>query len=314
MSGFTVKELVADGSYDLRLEVIAGRSGLDNEIASPKVQKPGLAMAGFVDHLHGDRVQVLGNTEMFYLDTLSEEAKLSAINNLFSLDVCCFVITFNLDVPEEIIKIAESRSIPLLRTNLSTDRLTTRLINLLESQLTETTSLHGVLVDVLGIGILIMGKSGVGKSECALDLISKGHRLVADDMVIVRKILPNNVIGSSPDLIRYHMEIRGLGIINIKDIFGNTAVRMEKQVDMVVELVEWEPNQEYDRLGFDQDSYSVLEVQLPFVKLPVSPGRNMTTIIEVAARNHILRIMGRNPALEFEKNLKSELAEKKVES
>ena len=160
---------------------------------------------------------------------------------------------------------------------------------------------------MLGIGILIMGKSGVGKSECALDLISKGHRLVADDMVLVRKILPNNILGSSPDLIRYHMEIRGLGIINIKDIFGNTAVRVEKQVDMVVRLVEWDASHEYDRLGLDEETYPLFDVELPIITLPVSPGRNMTTIIEVAARNHILRIMGRNPALEFENSLKDEM-------
>ncbi|MBE9504362.1 MAG: HPr(Ser) kinase/phosphatase [Proteobacteria bacterium] len=307
MSGFTVKELLEDRRYDLKLEIVAGVDGLNNEISSAKVQKPGLALSGFTDHLHSNRVQVLGNTEMSYLDSLSKKDRIAAIHSLFTLKICCFIVTSNLDIFEDLKDEAEKTNTPLLKTTHSSDRLTSRIINLLEERLTETTSLHGVLVDVLGIGILILGKSGVGKSECALDLISKGHRLVADDMVLLRKSPANVIIGSSPEIIRYHMEIRGLGIINIKDLFGNTAVRVEKQLDMVVHLVQWNPNQQYDRLGVDEDTYEVLDLNLPIVKLPVTPGRNMTTIIEVAARNHILKIMGRHPALEFEKNLKKEI-------
>ena len=307
MNPFTVKDLLEDTRYNLKLEIISGSNGLENKISSTKIQKPGLALSGFTDHLHRERVQTLGNTEMSYLESLSHEKRILAIKGLFSLGLSCFIVTFGLSVPEELSREAELANTPLMRTSLPTDKLTTRVINLLEERLTESRSVHGVLVDVLGIGILIMGKSGVGKSECALDLISKGHRLVADDMVLVRKILPNNILGSSPDLIRYHMEIRGLGIINIKDIFGNTAVRVEKQVDMVVRLVEWDASHEYDRLGLDEETYPLFDVELPIITLPVSPGRNMTTIIEVAARNHILRIMGRNPALEFEKSLKDEM-------
>ena len=307
MNSFTVKDLLDDDRYKLNLEIISGSKGLSNLISSTKIQKPGLALSGFTDHLHRGRVQTLGNTEMSYLQSLSPEQRLIAIRGLFSLGLSCFIVTFGLPIPEELSLEAELTETPLMRTSLPTDKLTTRVINLLEERLTESKSVHGVLVDVLGIGILIMGKSGVGKSECALDLISKGHRLVADDMVLVRKILPNNILGSSPDLIRYHMEIRGLGIINIKDIFGNTAVRVEKQVDMVVRLVEWDSNCEYDRLGLDEETYPLFDVELPVITIPVSPGRNMTTIIEVAARNHILRIMGRNPALEFEKTLKEEM-------
>ena len=307
MNPFTVKDLLEDTRYNLKLEIISGEKGVENRISSTKIQKPGLALSGFTDHLHRERVQTLGNTEMSYLESLSDEQRILAIKGLFSLGLSCFIVTFGLPVPEELRREAELTDTPLMRTSLPTDKLTTRVINLLEERLTESRSVHGVLVDVLGIGILIMGKSGVGKSECALDLISKGHRLVADDMVLVRKILPNNILGSSPDLIRYHMEIRGLGIINIKDIFGNTAVRVEKQVDMAVRLVAWDASHEYDRLGLDEETYQLFDVELPVITLPVSPGRNMTTIIEVAARNHILRIMGRNPALEFEKSLKDEM-------
>lgn len=310
MSKFTVKQLLENNSYNLDLQIIAGSNGIDNEIASARIQKPGLALSGFTDHLYADRIQTLGNTEMSYLKSLSKKAASAAIKSLFSLKFCCFIITFNLEAPEELIEAAEKASVPLISSSLPTDKLTMRLIKLLEERLTETSSIHGVLVDVLGIGILILGKSGVGKSECALDLVTRGHRLVADDMVVIRKNLPNIIIGSSPDLIRYHMEIRGLGIINIKDIFGNTAVRVEKQIDMVVLLVAWDPGHEYDRLGFDDDTYQVLDIELPIVRLPVTPGRNMTTIIEVAARNHILTIMGHNPALEFEKSLKEEIINK----
>ena len=305
-----VKDLLEDSRYQLKLEIVSGSKGLENVISSTKIQKPGLALSGFTDHLHRERVQTLGNTEMSYLQSLSKEERLAAIRGLFSLGLSCFIVTFNLPVPEELSEEAELTDTPLIRTSLPTDKLTTRIINLLEERLTESKSVHGVLVDVLGIGILIMGKSGVGKSECALDLISKGHRLVADDMVLMRKVLPNNILGCSPDLIRYHMEIRGLGIINIKDIFGNTAVRVDKQVDMVVRLVEWDASHEYDRLGLDEETYSLFDVDLPIITLPVSPGRNMTTIIEVAARNHILKIMGHNPALEFEKSLKEEMMDK----
>ena len=310
MSGLTVKELLEDRRYNLKLEIAAGSKGISNEITSSKVQKPGLALSGFTDHLHKGRVQILGNTEIFYLESLAERDRLEAVKRLFSLELCCFIVTSNLPVLEELQGEAERTGIPLLKTPITTDKLTGRIINLLEEHLTEKASLHGVLVDVLGIGMLIIGRSGVGKSECALDLIAKGHRLVADDMVLVRKQPPNIIIGTSPDIIRYHMEIRGLGIINIKDLFGITAIRVEKQIDMVVQLVVWNPSQEYDRLGFDEDSYQILDVEFPMVKLPVTPGRNMTTIIEVAARNHILKIMGRNPALEFEKSLKEEIVNK----
>jgi len=307
-NSFTVKELLEDKRYGLGLEIIAGSSAAGNKISSAQVQKPGLALSGFTTHLHRDRIQILGNTEMSYLESLSGEDALSAIRHLFSLGICCFIVSFGLDVPESIRLEADQTNTPLLLTSLPTDKLTARLLNLLEEYLTEKTSLHGVLVDVLGIGVLIIGRSGVGKSECALDLVAKGHRLVADDMVLLRKSPPNVIIGSSPDVIRYHMEVRGLGIINIKDLFGITAIRVEKQIDMVVQLEAWDPVQEYERLGFDEESYPILDVDFPIVKLPVTPGRNMTTIIEVAARNHILKIMGHNPALAFERSLRDEIS------
>jgi len=310
MNGLTVKDLLEDKRYDLKLSLIAGKKGIKNEISSPKVQKTGLALSGFTDHLHKDRIQVLGNIEVSYLNSLDSDRRTEFLKRLFDLNISCFIVTFNLDIPDDLLRAAEDSSTPLLRTALPTDKFTTKIINLLEERLTETTILHGVLVDVLGIGVLILGQSGIGKSECALDLVAKGHRLVADDVVVIRKRPPNIVIGSSPELIRYHMEIRGLGILNIKDLFGITAIRVEKQIDMVVKLIEWNSEHEYDRLGFDKEFHQVMDVQLPIVNIPVTTGRNITTIIEVAARNHILSIMGHSPSLEFERNLNREIISK----
>ena len=162
---------------------------------------------------------------------------------------------------------------------------------------------HGVLVDVLGVGILILGKSGIGKSECALDLITRGYRLIADDAVIIKRMPPTTLFGIASDIIKYHMEVRGLGIINVKDLFGITAIREKKQMDIVVELVKWDPDEEYDRLGFEEGQYEILGVKLPFLKIPVSPGRSIATIVEVAARNQLLKIMGYHSAIEFNKDL-----------
>jgi HPr kinase/phosphorylase len=173
----------------------------------------------------------------------------------------------------------------------------------LEVKLAATTSIHGVLMDVFGVGVLILGKSGIGKSECALDLILRGHRLVADDMVFIQKRSPSFLLGSGFDIIQHHMEIRGLGIINIRSLFGVEAIREQKKIELVIELMEWNAYEEYDRLGFEEVKYPILEVDLPLLRIPVTPGRNLSTIIEVAARNHLLKMMGYDSALEFEKKL-----------
>lgn len=307
MNNLTVKNLLEDKRYALKLKLLAGKKGIGNKISSPKVQKTGLALAGFTDHFHKERIQILGNIEISYLKSLDNDERSSFLKKIFAFNIICFIVTFDLEISNDLLEAAEASNTPLLETTLPTDKFTTKIINMLEEHLTESTILHGVLVDVLGIGVLILGQSGIGKSECALDLVTKGHRLVADDVVIIRKRPPNIVIGSSPDLIRYHMEVRGLGIINIKDLFGITAIRVEKQVDLVVKLNEWNSDEEHDRLGFDKEFYQVLDIQLPIVNIPVTIGRNITTIIEVAARNHILTIMGHNPSIEFERNLNKEI-------
>lgn len=299
MKAITVADILKDGDYHLGLRLVAGKIGLSREVAVPRIQKPGLALAGYLEQIHPDRVQILGSVELSYLSTISEKQREAAIRNLCSLNVACFVITRGLPVPRFLIREANKKGIAVLKTDLLSSVLINRITSFLEERLAETVAVHGVLVDVLEVGILIIGKSGIGKSECALDLVLKGHRLVADDMVEIRKRLPAYLTGRGTELIKYHMEIRGLGIINVRDLFGITSIRDEKEIDVVVELMEW-TGEEHDRLGLDEKRYTILGVALPYLKVPVRPGRNMATIIEVAARNHLLKMTGRHSSKELQ--------------
>ena len=202
-----------------------------------------------------------------------------------------------------LLKICRERDIPLLVSRFSSSVLIDRLTKFLEERLAPSTTLHGVLLDVLGVGVLIIGKSGIGKSECALELVARGYRLVSDDIVIVKRMPPDVLFGTSSDIIRFHMEIRGIGIVNIRDLYGITAIREKKQMDVVVELVQWDSDSEYERLGFEDKAYDILGVGLPYLKIPVSPGRSVATIVEVAARNQILKIMGHHSAKNLEVTL-----------
>ncbi|MEK7851533.1 MAG: HPr(Ser) kinase/phosphatase [Deltaproteobacteria bacterium] len=302
MKAITVADILRDGDYHLGLRLVAGKIGLSREVAVPRIQKPGLALAGYLEQIHPDRVQILGSVELSYLSTISEKQREVAIKNLCSLDVACFIITRGLPVPRILIREANKRGIAVLKTDLLSSVLINRITTFLEEKLAETVAVHGVLADVLEVGILIIGKSGIGKSECALDLVLKGHRLVADDMVEIRKKLPAHLIGRGTELIKYHMEIRGLGIINVRDLFGITSIRDEKEIDVVVELMEW-AGEEHDRLGLDEKKYIILGVALPYLRVPVRPGRNMATIIEVAARNHLLKMTGRHSSKELQEAL-----------
>jgi len=309
MSGLLVQELDQDREHDLGLTLMAGRKGLKKGITHSQVQKMGLAMTGFIKFINPNRLQIIGNTEMDYLRTLSAEQQEKVIHQICNLDLSCLVITRNLEVPELLLQEADERGIPLFRTALRSFDFIEQVTQYLEEKLASTTSIHGVLMDVFGVGVLILGKSGIGKSECALDLILRGHRLVADDMVSIQKRSPSSLIGSGFDVIKRHMEIRGLGIINIRSLFGVEAIREQKKIELVLELMEWDTNREYDRLGFEEEKYPILGVELPMLRIPVTPARNLTTIIEVAARNHLLKVMGYDSALEFEKKLLQKMEE-----
>jgi HPr kinase/phosphorylase len=309
MNSIRVSALIADQQFDLRLELLAGESGVDRKIVSSRIQKPGLALAGFTEHIHKDRLQVFGNTELSYLATLTQTDQRQRVQALFRLPISCLIVTKNLPVSEMILREANDAQMPLLRSSHLSSSFIDNVEQFLQEALTASTSVHGVLIDVIGVGILILGKSGIGKSELALDLVTRGHRLVADDIVDLKRKAGGSVYGSGSEIIQHHMEVRGIGIINIKDLFGVSAVRDRKKVETVIELVDWDDHADYDRLGIDERNFSVLDTQVPLLVIPVRPGRNMGTIVEVAARNHLLKLQGHHSALEFQEKLSKQIAQ-----
>lgn len=290
---------------EFKLELVGGEKGLKKELQTSRIQKPGLLLTGLLEELHSDRVQIFGAAEIGYLNSLENDKLRSALDVLEKPNLPAIILTRGLEAPRFLLELCNKRGVPLLKTGYTSSVFIEGFVKYLEERLAPSTTLHGVLVDVLGVGILLIGKSGIGKSECALDLVSKGYRLVSDDIVIVKRMPPSVLFGTASDLIRYHMEIRGIGIVNIKDLFGITAIREKKQMDMVVELVRWESDSEYERLGFEENTYNILGVALPYLKIPVSPGRSVAPIVEVAARNQILKIMGHHSAKNLEAHLDS---------
>ena len=309
MAKLSVEALLAEQDTGLELEVLAGEDGLYRHIESHRIQKPGLAFAGHLSFLHPTRVQILGSTELSYLDKLADDVAERNVDRLCQLGFACFIITKGQQPRPILIEKARQYSVPLLRTQMKSSQFISLISKFLEERLLPSTLVHGVLVDVFGVGVLLIGKSGIGKSECALDLVLRGHRLVSDDVVKVRLKLPAVLFGEGSDLLHYHMEIRGLGILNIKHLFGVSAIRERKKIDVVIELVEWDEDGDYDRLGLDEQFYDLLGIQVPLLKVPVCPGRNISSIIEVAARNQLLKEMGYNSAREFQDRLEKRMAE-----
>ncbi|MBL7686324.1 MAG: HPr(Ser) kinase/phosphatase [Deltaproteobacteria bacterium] len=307
MISIQVADLLHDTEYHLNLELVSGKKGLIKKITIPRIQKPGLALTGDTSNLHSGRVQVLGKSEISYLQSLSSKKITQVLQKICKTDLACMIVSRGNPIPQILIEESEKSNIPLFSTNLLTSTFVNRVTRFLEDKLTASTTLHGVLVDVLGVGILMIGKSGIGKSECALDLILKGHRLVSDDIVEIKKKPPSTLRGMGVGAIKHHMEIRGLGIINIKDLFGVASARDQKMIEIVIELVDWDPHEEYDRLGIDEQSYTILDVKVPYLKIPVRPGRNITTLIEVAARNHLLKQKGHFSAQDFQDRLNREI-------
>lgn len=308
MADVTVGELVADPRLGVKLFRLAGESGLGRPIRHPRIQKSGLALAG---HYHGvvpTRVQVLGETELSFLDTMTPERRSEAARGFFSLGLSCVVLTRRDESPRAIVQAAEATGTPLFVSEERSSRTINALHALLDEKLAPTTSVHGVLVDVFGIGLLLLGKSGIGKSECAVELVLRGHRLVADDVVRCEWRPPGMIFGSPADLLRHHVEVRGLGLLNIKDLFGVTAVRERKRIDMIVRLDEWNEAKEYDRLGVDDEHYEILNTPVRLVTVPVRPGRDMGAMLEMAARNELLRRAGKHSARELVARLEENAA------
>jgi HPr kinase/phosphorylase len=296
--GVTVGALLGSRpeAFGLPLELLAGVEGLDRVITSPHIQKTGLALAGFHEYLKPGRVLIFGESEIRYLESLETAARVASMRLALTLDFPCVIITGGFTPPPELSVEAERARLPIIRTPIATPAAIAKLSSVLEDSLAERTMMHAVLMDVLGLGVLITGDSGIGKSECALDLIVRGHRLVADDTVEVRRRQETILIGTCPELTRHHMELRGLGVINITELFGIASTRSAKRVELVVQLERWDPAREYERLGLDDVFDEILGLRVPLIRMPVAPGRNIAILVEVAARNQLLRSRGHHAA------------------
>lgn len=293
--------------------LVAGKDGIHREILSNDISRPGFEMTGFFEYYRKERIQIIGKTEMNYFLRLSPEDQADRAERLCTDVTPGIIVSNGMEIPEVLIDAANEAGVPILLSSRSTDRVIVRITNYLGAIYAPTTAVHGVLVDIYGVGVLIMGKSGIGKSEIALELVKRGHRLVADDSVEIRQEDYDTLVGKAPALIKHLLEIRGLGILNVMTLFGAGAVIHEKRISYVVQLELWDDNKQYERLGIDEETMEIMNVTLPKATIPVRPGRNLAVIIEVAAMNYRLRRMGVNAAENFSVQL-STMIEKKSEN
>ncbi|MBD8070765.1 HPr(Ser) kinase/phosphatase [Bacillus sp. PS06] len=285
------------------MELVSGEEGINRPITTSDISRPGIEMAGYFTYYPADRIQLLGKTELTFIEKLQPDEIKSRLEQLCTDITPCIIVSRDMEVPQDLIDACERESVPLLRSNEKTTRLSSRITNFLESKLAPSTAIHGVLVDIYGVGVLITGKSGVGKSETALELVKRGHRLVADDCVEIRQEDKDTLIGNSPELIEHLLEIRGLGIINVMTLFGAGAVRSFKRITLVMNLELWDQNKQYDRLGLEEEKMRIIDTDVTKLTVPVRPGRNLAVIIEVAAMNFRLKRMGVNAAEQFSARL-----------
>lgn len=303
----TVADVFETKASTLALELVTPEVSLDRPVADPDISSPGLALAGFTKRFAAGRLQVLGETEMTYLATLGAEERRGRMEALFGFEIPAMFVTKQLHVPAEVVAAAVAAGVPILRSGLTTKDFYFRIKPFLESVLAPVVNLHGSLADVYGVGLLFVGKSGVGKSECVLDLVERGHRLVADDLVLASRRGNDVLIGRGHPLQRHHMEIRGVGIIDIKRLFGIRAIRQQKRIEVIVQLEHWDEERSYTRTGLETDSHEILGVALPRVTVPLNPGKNITVISEVVAMNHLLRYSGVDSASAFDQHLRAYL-------
>ena len=304
---FTVLDLIdidLKEHNSLNLNCIGGRKGLDREICIQDINRPGLALSGFFESFASERLQVFGQGEVAYLRKLENDGESEHINTMFSYPIPCCIFTHSLFPGETFVQIAENAQCPILQTDLPTSEFIGRILRVLSGIFAPRQSIHGVLVEVYGLGILILGDSGVGKSETALELIMHGHRLVADDVVEIQCVGGNTLMGAGANkIIAHHMEIRGMGIINVTNLFGVGAIKDRTQIELVVKLAEWDSKQNYDRIGLEDKFMEILGVNIPLLEIPVKPGRNIPVIIQTSAMNERLKKMGYNAAREFNQNI-----------
>lgn len=291
-----VARLLDKMAHDLELEVIGGFQGIGRPVFTADVNRPGLALSGYLEYFANDRIQILGNTEIHYMERLSPAMLDKRLTGMFSFEVPAFVLSRNL-MPQNIFLDTCNRSgIPVLRSALSTDEVISRIILFLAEEFSPETVVHGTAIDCYGVGCLIIGHPGIGKSETALELVERGHRLVVDDVVALKRLREDHLYAETNPVIEHHMEIRGVGIIDVKAIFGVGGVRNTKRIGLVVELEDWREDSSYDRTGLSEEYVDILGVKIPYLRIPVRPGRNIAIIIEVAALNHRLKELGINPA------------------
>ena len=303
----TVADVVETKTDILQLEVLTPGVRLDREVDDPDISSPGLALAGFTARFPSGRMQVFGETEMTYLATLDAEVLRARLEELFGFDIPALFVTKGQDVPEVLLELAAASDVPVIRSARSTKEFYWRIKPFLEAALAPSEHLHGSLADVYGVGLLFVGKSGVGKSECVLDLVERGHRLVADDLVLAHRRGSDILLGRGHPLQRHHMEIRGIGIIDIRALFGVRAIRQQKRIEVVVQLEHWTEGRTYSRTGLETETTEILGVSLPRVTVPLNPGKNITVISEVVAMNHLLRYSGVDSARAFDQHLRDYL-------
>ncbi len=306
-----VGDLLARKGDPLQLELLTAEKGLEREIRSPEASSPGLVLAGYTARFIGtDRIHILGETEITYLASLDSKARRQSIETFLAYDLPCVIITKGQEPPDELVQLARDKGIPVIRTRLKTAEFYRRLKPFLDDAFAPRTTVHGSLADVFGVGLLFRGRSGIGKSECVLDLVERGHRLVADDVVHVTRRGQDVLIGRGHEISRHYMEIRGVGLIDINALFGIRSVRQQKRIEVVVQLEDWDNTREYDRTGLDQKQTELLDVPLPLVTVPLNPGKNLTVICEVVAMNHLLRYSGVDSAHAFNERLIRRMREK----
>lgn len=309
---YTVKLVkVAD---DNNLEPIYEPLNIDERVVTrPDLSRPGLPLAGFFQHFENERIQLIGNMEHGYLSSLDPDERYDAIEQLMQHKIVALIVTSRLPVFDDLYELAQKYETPLYRTNATTSAFSSALTSYLSLELAERVTIHGVFVEVYGEGVLILGDSGIGKSETAIELVKRGHRFIADDAVEIKKPSAITLIGSAPSLIRHYIELRGIGIVDVKRIFGMGAIKETTKIDLVIKFENWEQGKEYERLGLQTETYELLGISLPALTIPVKPGRNLAVIIEIAAMNHRQKKMGYDTAQEFIRKMNEEIENEESE-
>ncbi len=310
MSDLTIGMLLNENTERLGLELIAGKNGLENVLISPEINRPGLALAGFVDLFTFNRVQLIGNTEFLYLSRLSGEKQIESFEIICQFNLPCIIFTNGIRPSQEVVQICDKNNIPLLLSSLTTTLFVHLFSYYLEDIFAPSTTLHGTLVDVYGMGLLFTGRAGIGKSEVTLDLVERGHRLVADDIIHVIRKSRGIIVGTANDLTRSLIEIRGVGIVDVRKMFGIRAIRKFKHIEIEIQLIDWDSSRPMDRTGLDEKLSTILDVDIPRVEVPIYPGKYIAVIVESIALNHFLKTQGYNAAQELAKRQLEQIKEK----